>query len=579
MKAILKIFVFIFLTVVFISCKDDESTSTNNTNITTEEFEFGSQVLRDFIGVIKDESGIAISNASVKIGTETVLTDSKGVFIIKSANVQERLAYIKVNKIGYLKGLKTVVPTQGVNNVAIVLLAENIQVLPANNQIQLLNGTKVTFNGGFEDASGNTYLGAVNYSMNYIDPASEKITSEMPGMLLGKTASNDFEMLETYGMLHVSLTDTSGNPLQIASGDTAEIRMPIPALLANAPATIPLWSFDEGTGYWVEDGFATKIGNEYVGSVSHFSWWNCDANFATVSLCLNVEDSNGNPLANMQVDLTFEGYPYPRTGISNDTGEICGLIPANETLILTAYDDCGNSVYTDSIGPFTSNTDQTIVISGGSVQSTVVTGNFLDCSNNPVTDGYVEFNYGINTSYQNITNGVFEIGALICNSNTNVTIEGVDYNATQSTGLIPFILMQPVTNIGTIISCNAVDEYITYQVDNNPVITRLQVSSYYNSNSGGFNVIGEEPGTSNEIFFSIHTTNTGVYTLADFYSHLVISEINLFTDTTVTQNFQFVITNYGAVGDYIDLTFSGDYVDGNGVTRSITGTIHVRRDS
>lgn len=70
--------------------------------------------------------------------------------------------------------------------------------------------------------------------------------------------------------------------------------------------------------------------------------------------------------------------------------------------------------------------------------------------------------------------------------------------------------------------------------------------------------------------------NTSTYF---FNSELIITDINLDRAMTTTQNFQFVVTNFGAVGDYIDLTFSGNYVDINGVTRTITGTIHVRRDS
>jgi len=263
----------LMLSTLFTSCEKDKNINDSNENNQSEFIlEQGASIQRDFIGVIKNQANVPISNATVNIGPKIGLTDAKGVFVIKGANVKELFAYIEVSKTGYLKGLKTIVPIQGVNNVSIILLTENMQALPLNNQIQLLNGVKVTFNGGFEDATGNVYTGAVNYSMNYIDPASPTIANEMPGMLLGKTTLDDFEMLQTYGMLHVNLTDATGNSLQIATGGSAEIRMPISSTLSGtAPATIPLWSFDEDTGYWVEEGSATKIGNEYVGAVSHFS--------------------------------------------------------------------------------------------------------------------------------------------------------------------------------------------------------------------------------------------------------------------------------------------------------------------
>ena len=39
---------------------------------------------------------------------------------------------------------------------------------------------------------------------------------------------------------------------------------------------MPLWYFDEQKGMWVEEGVATKQGNQYVGTVNHFTDWNCD---------------------------------------------------------------------------------------------------------------------------------------------------------------------------------------------------------------------------------------------------------------------------------------------------------------
>lgn len=583
MKTILKTTLFLFLAILIHSCHEDDSIGGDSGSQGNEEFDFGSQVQRDFIGIIKDETNTAIGNAEVNIGTETVQTDANGVFVITDVSVQERFAYIEVNKAGYLKGLKTVVPTEDVNSIEIVLLAEQVQALPSNNEIQLSNGTKVTFDGSFEDANGNAYTGAVYYSMNHIDPASPNIANEMPGMLLGKTAGDDFEMLQTYGMLHVSLTDASGNSLQIAAGSSAEIRMPIPTeLQSGAPTTIPLWSFDEAVGYWVEEGFATKTGNEYVGTVAHFSWWNCDISFQTELLCLIVEDVNGNPLANVNVDLTFPGNPFPGEGISNQYGQICGVVPSNEVLTLTAYDSCGNTLLTDTIGPLsgTSSTTITQVLTiPNSSALQVVTGNFLDCNNNPVTNGYVEYLYDGKRVVFVVTSGVFEISTLICNSDTNAIIEGVDYGSDQSTGSMPILLTPPTTNLGTLFSCNAIDEYMTYQLDNNPAVTTTSVLGDKNIYSGGFDLYGTPQDPLQEYYFSIQTITPGIYTLADFNGLVVITEIDLNTNISATQNFQIVVNNFSTIGGFIDVAFSGDYVDGSGITHSISGTLHVRRDT
>lgn len=110
------------------------------------------------------------------------------------------------------------------------------------------------------------------------------------------------------------------------------------------------------------------------------------------------------------------------------------------------------------------------------------------------------------------------------------------------------------------------------------MVTTVQVSGNNNPFSGGFDLSGTpQSSLSDEISFSINTTATGVYNFTNSSVQLVISEIDLNTDINTTQNFQFTVTNYEAIGTYIHATFSGDYVDSNGVTKSITGTMYVIR--
>lgn len=116
----------------------------------------------------------------------------------------------------------------------------------------------------------------------------------MPGDLRGISTDGSLKTLTTYGMAAVELTGALGELLQIAPGQKASLTMPIPvAILSNAPATIPLWSFDEAKGLWKEEGQAIKTGSNYVGDVSHFSFWNCDVPNNYVQFNCTVKNSDG----------------------------------------------------------------------------------------------------------------------------------------------------------------------------------------------------------------------------------------------------------------------------------------------
>jgi hypothetical protein len=114
--------------------------------------------------------------------------------------------------------------------------------------------------------------------VRYQDPsAADFSTTVAGGDMLAQRTDRSTSILYSYGILRVKMTGTHGEALQMAPGKTANLTIAIPATqLATAPATIPLWYFDEATGVWIEEGSAAKQGNKYVGTVKHFTDWNAD---------------------------------------------------------------------------------------------------------------------------------------------------------------------------------------------------------------------------------------------------------------------------------------------------------------
>jgi len=99
--------------------------------------------------------------------------------------------------------------------------------------------------------------------------------------------------LQTFGAFHNQPRDAAGNPLQMAPGKSVDVSMPIhPLALAGAPAKIPFFSYEESSGFWVEHGELTRVGNNYVGKITHFSEFNADTTFGSSS-CMKIQLDQG----------------------------------------------------------------------------------------------------------------------------------------------------------------------------------------------------------------------------------------------------------------------------------------------
>jgi hypothetical protein len=581
-KLLILVLLFPFL---FNNCSNDSGIDENSS---ATSLNFGSEVSKNFTGQIIDENNNPVANVAITVANKTATTDVNGVFIINNATVREKFAFVTAKKAGYLDGSRSLVPTSGMNNVKITLLSGTIVGTVnsgATGSISLANGAKVTFDGNFKTETGQAYSGVVSVIMKHLDPSDATTVDKMPGMLLAQNSNGEERVLESYGMMNIELRGAASQKLQLSN--TAQIEMPISSSqLAASPTTIPLWHFDETAGYWKEEGSATKQGTKYVGTVSHFSWWNCDAQFPTVRLSVTVVNSNGTPLANVRVGIKRATNSFTVSGITNSQGQVSGLVPKNETLTMVVYDSCGNTVSTTNIGPFSADTIlPNLVISNSSIQTTLVQGNLLKCDGTNATNGYVLMRYGNQNLLTTVTNGAFSFTMLVCSAtNTGFSLQGFDYQNLQTTNSINFTFTSPITNVGNITACNTISEFISYQIDQNPVryivanITASGRGTTSGTNSSGVSISSYSittPATNQSFYLFGNTIIPGIYTTSMFsIESQDTGAINVQTVNTISFN----LSTVGAIGQYIDITFNGTYTNTTG-SHSITGVAHVIRDN
>ena len=316
-------------------------------------------------GQVVDENETPLAGIALEIharnGITNATTDENGIFLVKNIEVRQDRLYIKTNTEGYFLGSKTISvqpnPTS-IETVQIKLLEKTFNGEFNSNvggEITTQDGAKVTFSpNSIADANGNAYNGSVQVALRWLNPSSADIFQIMPGNLIGEDAEANPYVLGTAGMLAVELFSPENEELNLLNGTTAELIFPIPNTLSAAvPSEIPLWSFDENRGIWILEGEAQKSGNQYVATVTHFSFWNCDALFPVINGEGSVVDVNGNPVANALVKINVQGGLETRSGWTNSQGIFSGQLPKDEILEVTICDACNAPLVGPlTVGPF-----------------------------------------------------------------------------------------------------------------------------------------------------------------------------------------------------------------------------------
>lgn len=546
-------------------------------------------------GIVINENNQPVSGATVTSGSNTTTTDRYGVFRFNNITLSKANGYVKVDKPGYFTGRRTFVSTANrIHNIRIKLLPKTNTGTFAGNTggtINLTSGGKLVMPGNaVTDASGNAYTGSVNVAMTWIDPTASNLPEIMMGDLRGITTSGEERGLATYGMLGVELTGAGGQTLKIATGKTAELTFPIPAaILANAPATIDLWHFDETKGRWIQEGTAAKSGTNYVAQVSHFSFWNCDAPYPLINLCMTLVNSDNNPLVNAFVRIKRPNGSYGY-GYTDSTGNLCGKVPKSEALILEVMDQCYNVVFTQTIGPFSADASLgTITVNIPAINSLTITGTIVNCSNANVTNGtatvYMTGSYSYTVP---VNNGAFSVTIVKCNGGTvNFSVLGVDNTTLQQSVPVSGSGTSGTVNVGTIQACGTSSaQFIEMLIDGSPVNFTAPPDFFYHSDS---TATTGPYSTNTWIAASRQNAGGSSYASFSFNNNMVAANGLPINNVAITAGTGFSSQQIITPAPTVNITTFGPavtgYVEGNfsiqmnfsGVTKNVVCNFRVRR--
>ena len=428
----------------------------------------------NILGIVTDETNKPVEGAIVSFDGITKLTDKNGVYVFSKVDVSSKHSFLKIKKDGYFEASRAF-NTQKPADIQLrnILLAKdfNKSFQASSGGTIAANGYEITFPADaiVVESSGASYSGQVKVAVKYLDPTLDNTSFQMPGNLSGISANNQISKLITYGMLAVEMQSTTGEKLQIKTGKQVEITVDLSStVLANAPANIPLWYFDETLGYWKEEGTAQLVNGAYKGKVSHFSWWNYDASIPSINASGKVVDQNGNPLV-CDVWFVVPGQ-YGGHGNTNSDGTFSGPIGKDVQLTLKIYSllsGCPNSlIYTAQVGPYSSDVvipDITVNVAG--VTTFNCSGNFKDCNGNDIQNGYLKVIENYTPHYAQIINGQSSISFVTCTSPITAEVTAVDIDNVKSSDPINLTGAGPHL-LGTVSVCAAIPDFITVKCTN-----------------------------------------------------------------------------------------------------------------
>jgi hypothetical protein len=535
---------------------------------------------------VKDLQGNPVEGALIKLGDFEGLTNEDGLLYVQKVDMNPS-TYLTATKAGYFHGSRRFYPASDKTGfVTIVLMPEQLAgtlQADAGGNIQIPGGIQLDFPAGaIVDDAGQVFHGQVSVYAQPIAADDPDLSYKMPGDLVGLTEAGEENAMASFGMVVAELRSASGELLQIKNGSTVAMRIDIPSsLAATAPSTIPLWYFDEALGLWQEEGEAVRSGNTYVAQLPHFSYWNCDANFELVKWGATFVYEDGSTSSQVEVCLTILDLNTTRCAYTNADGFICGQVPAGEAMLMEVKSPCGDVIYSQQIGPYS---DTTMIgpinIPTSNVSFTALSGLAVDCTGNPVTDGYARIKVGQQVYYAPLdeTTGAFSISVMNCDE-SSVIIKIVDEGAFKESLQFTFAYA-PLIDAGTITVCETITEYIDLEVVGFQDHYIFFFPDTYQQ-QGSTVMIGQDSSSQSKFFYvNVPGIVPGTYMPAP--AEIGVQLPNGDRAYAIGNDVLVTITYYGAVGDYIIGTINGTWHTGpngqGGQDYPLAGTFSILRE-
>ena len=258
------------------------------------------------------------------------------------------LRMVKVTAPGYVPIYRKFKPGDTIPDTFILQKTEKVQVTRSRDGSVSVETDKVEVRIP-SGVAGNLSAAEVGY----YNPS--ELPENMPGNF--EASYQGDALLSSAGAFNIRFYNSKGNEVELPSSNYQIKFKVLPenyvALEDTDPSTedkveIPLWSFNQKTGKWVESGVGyltdkdgkyvtpdelkkVQLGQEnkelyVVGTVKHFSFYNCDIPGKVGALCMKITNLSDLPdflKKNAKVLVKGKNIRYHGSGTINEDGTVC----------------------------------------------------------------------------------------------------------------------------------------------------------------------------------------------------------------------------------------------------------------
>jgi len=301
-----------------------------------------------FSGKVVTDGGAAVPGAEIRLNGKITSSDARGGFALQ---ISEGNRYVLTIKKDGFQLISKVFQTEQVGATYQLLRASTVVIDPTVDNTIVLRVPKSRSTGGQE--GGYKDASVVLKARSIVDAAGNVVTTpvttygsrfdhlfdpygRMPGDSGAVESSGRDVSLVSFGAIELNLRGAAGEKYNLAPNMPADVTYPVhSSQLASAPATIPLWYYNETTGLWEEDGTATLVSGSYLAKAKHFSAINVDLKKSNAT-CLKIVVDQTTLTVPFKIRLSIPGSPVVERTVTDNVSAIVRLPPnvASSTIVV-----------------------------------------------------------------------------------------------------------------------------------------------------------------------------------------------------------------------------------------------------